>query len=282
MNWDRHLRCAFPEQLSYGFIGGLLSVFFVGTFLRLYQLPRQILAGDEWHAVHAAVHSSYLQILSDFGGGGHSIPMAFYNKLLMDTIGLSENTIYAPFAFFGILMILIVPLLSRKFICELDTGILALLISLSPLLIFYSRFARPYGLIALFGFIAVYFFYSWMTETQSRISFFLYVLFATLTVYLNIVALPFVFGALLYYLIVTLYKNKNNSLKTAGYLIKICALALSPTVILLALPLINSLNAITGKANQTGIPLTTIIDSFQILIGSKNSIFSLSRLRCFL
>ncbi len=275
MNGDRHFRGALPGRLSYGFIGGLLTFFFVGTFLRLYQLPRQILAGDEWHAIHAAVRSGYLQIFSDFGGGGHSIPMAFYNKFLIDTIGLSENTLYAPFALFGILMILVVPLISRKFIRERDAVILALLISLSPLLIFYSRFARPYGLMALFGFLAVYFFHSWMTGTRSRKSFFLYVLFATLTVYLNIVALPFVFGPLLFYSAVLLYKKQNRNLKTAGSLIKTFALALLPTVVLLALPLANSLHAITGKANQTAIPFSTIIDSFQILTGSRNTLFSL-------
>ena len=185
-----------PDRLSYGTLGGLLAAFFIGAFLRLYQLGHQILAEDEWHAIDVALHAGYRQIFSDFGDGGHSIPMALYNKLLLDTTGLSEFAIYAPFVFFGIVTTLILPLLARKFIGG-HTVLFSSLLCLSPLLIFYSRFARPYGLIALFGFTAIYFFYLWMYEDRSHIFFFLYVLFATWTVYLHVVAFPFVFGTLL-------------------------------------------------------------------------------------
>ena len=65
-------------------------------------------------------------------------------------------------------------------------------------------------------------------------------------------------------------------------MIKTFAIALAPIIIILAWPLINSLNAITGKTNHAIISFATIIGSFQILAGSRSDIFSLISLGLFI
>lgn len=145
---------------EYVIIGAVLF----GAILRTYQIGNQILIGDEWHAVNSALYSGgYLDILSTFGGGGHSIPEALYYKFLIDTVGLSEISIHIPFLFAGILIIIVIPLLVSEIIGKYTANLLAWLLALSPFLIFYSRFARPYGIVVLLGFSAVVLFYKWWT-----------------------------------------------------------------------------------------------------------------------
>ena len=143
-----------PDRLSYGTLGGLLATFFIGAFLRLYQLGHQILAEDEWHAIDVALHAGYRQIFSDFGGGGHSIPMALYNKLLLDTTGLSEFAIYAPFVFFGIVTTLILPTSGPQIHWGPQHGIIlliAMFVAITYILqsirktLWTNRFIRIYG-----------------------------------------------------------------------------------------------------------------------------------------
>src|SRR5262245_27554152 len=67
-----------------------VSAILVGTALRLYQLGDQILADDEWHALHAARDLGFAEIAKYFGGADISIPMALLYRAALKTVGLSE------------------------------------------------------------------------------------------------------------------------------------------------------------------------------------------------
>lgn len=258
----------------------VFSAFIVGAVLRFYQLQNQILSGDEWHSIHMAMHSTYLKILSDFGTGAHSIPIALYYRLLIDTVGLSELTMYIPFFVSGILIIVVIPLLLRRLVGDFNAGVLAWLLSLSPFLIFYSRFARVYGLIVFFGFSGVLFFYYWMLTGKKK-HFALYVFCAALTSYLHIVAIPFVFAPLAYYSISIFYRKKEvKKIVLSIKLLKIYFAALMPTVALLIVPVINSSHIITDRANQTDIAFITILKSFPVFFGSQNKLVIIIFLLC--
>ena len=115
-----------------------------GAFLRFFQLGEQYITGDEWHALHAAMNSSYWTIASSFGIADHSIPVALYFKWMLENITLTQMTIQLPFVLTGVASIVVVPILIRHYIGISVTNIVALLLAFSPILIIFSRFARPY------------------------------------------------------------------------------------------------------------------------------------------
>src|SRR6185503_9937911 len=69
---------------------------------------------------------------------------------------------------FGVLCVLLCPLLAQKIIGTQRAAWLALLLAISPLLIFYSRICRPYSAVAFFGFAAVLFAARWMQTGTLR------------------------------------------------------------------------------------------------------------------
>lgn len=180
----------------FGFLGAnltLLGAVLVGAVLRAYQLPGQILVDDEWHAIHKAISSSYAGILTSFGLADYTIPIALYYKLAIDTVGLTEWVIRVPFLIAGTLTILIVPRMLRRHVGHRTSDVLACLLALSPLLVYYSRFARPYAIAVLCGTVAVLAFHAWWLEGRARYAV-LYAVMASLTGYMTLVALPFVLG----------------------------------------------------------------------------------------
>lgn len=60
----------------------------VGMALRLYQLPAQIIADDEFHALNTAIRHSYRFILTHFGEADHSIPVSLFYKACLDVFWL--------------------------------------------------------------------------------------------------------------------------------------------------------------------------------------------------
>ncbi|MGH8800534.1 MAG: hypothetical protein ACREX7_09840, partial [Casimicrobiaceae bacterium] len=67
-----------------------------GVWLRYYQLGLQILVEDEWHAVHKILQSGFAGIFDSFGRSDYSIPLALYDRLLMQHGGLTEWTMRMP------------------------------------------------------------------------------------------------------------------------------------------------------------------------------------------
>ena len=68
-----------------GLIGWLTAAGLAGGAIRGYQLRSQILADDEWHAVHKLLDDGYLSIAIDFGFYNHSIGLTLFYRLMADT-----------------------------------------------------------------------------------------------------------------------------------------------------------------------------------------------------
>src|SRR5262249_6763676 len=127
----------------------------VGLALRLHQLGGQIVADDEWHALHAIRDLSYVDIARHFGDSDHCIPLTLLFKLLGDAFGLGQLMMRAPVLLAGALALLVFPLLVRKWMGLATAVVFAWLLAISPLHIFYSRFARPYSISLLLAFTGV-------------------------------------------------------------------------------------------------------------------------------
>jgi hypothetical protein len=131
---------------------GILVAAVVGAALRLDQIRDQILLGDEWHALHAIVRFDYAHILTHFGFTDVCIPLAVLDKALADTVGLSEMGVRFPVLLAGLATVLLVPLLLRPVVGNASSVGLAWLLAVSPLHIYFTRFARPYAITLLLAF----------------------------------------------------------------------------------------------------------------------------------
>ena len=237
-----------------------------GAALRTYQLPNQILFGDEWHAVHAAANAGYFKILSTFGGADHSIPITLYYKVLMDTMGLSEMGIRIPFLVGGILTVLIPPIMVRPMVGRTVSNIFAWLLALSPTLIFYSRFARPYALITFFSFLSCLFFFRWWKNNNKKDAI-LYAISTIATGYALLVALPFVLGPFLYFLVLSVAGKGRRKENDTPRLLALGMVTMVPLAILLAPPICGDFSAISAKAGQATFDIFELGTAFRMLTG---------------
>jgi len=253
----------------------LISAVIFGAGLRLYQLPGQILFGDEWHAIFAATHSDYTQIISNFGLSDRSIPITLYYKFAMNSVGLEEWVIRAPFFLFGTLTILVLPLLIRRFVGRFTSNLFAWLLALSPTLIFYSRFARPYSIALLCGFAAVIMFYRWWIAPNWRPAL-LYVILAAASAYLLLVTLPFVLGPFLFFLVLSLHSPWVQLAHSIKRLTGLGILTLFPLFLLLAPPLYFSFEAISNKAGHSMVQFSVMAEAFKILTGQQSFLIAIT------
>jgi len=247
----------------------LLGAVIFGAGLRLYQLPGQILFGDEWHAIFAATHFDYSQIVSNFGLSDRSIPITLYYKFAMNSVGLEEWVIRAPFFLSGTLTILVLPLLIRSLVGRFTSNLFAWLLAISPPLIFYSRFARPYSISLFCGFVAVIMFFRWWMAPNWRPAI-LYVILAAASAYLLLVTLPFVLGPFLFFFALSLHSPWIQLSHSIKRLTGLGILTLGPLFLLLALPLYSNFVAISNKAFDSMVQPSVMAEAFKILTGQES------------
>jgi hypothetical protein len=249
----------------------LICIVLFGTVPRICGLHDQLLAGDEWHAIHNALYNGYTTILTSLGIGSISIPDSLYYKLAIDTIGLSEMVVRLPPLIAGVLIILILPILIRPVCGRFTANLFACLLALSPILILYSRFARPYSMMVLCGFASVSLFHHWWF-TSSRRSFILYVILTTVTAYFLILAIPFILSPFLYFFVLILLGKGECRWHSLRRLLGIAIATVIPLILLLSPPFFTSLTDLTKlSAHATSaIKIETMADTFAIFTGKDN------------
>jgi hypothetical protein len=119
----------------------------VAIVLRLVQLPEQIIADDEWLSLHALLHGGYADVFTHFGARDPCIPLSLYDKLVADTIGLAEWSMRAPMLCAGILSVIVLPLLLTRWMGAKGSLVFQWLLAISPLHVYFSRYARPYAIV---------------------------------------------------------------------------------------------------------------------------------------
>jgi hypothetical protein len=117
--------------------------------LRLIGLPEQVLMDDEWHALKMVQNHGYERIFSTFGHADHSIPVTLWYEWLTRHGGLDEMRMRASSLLPGLALLALFPWLLRRWLDPGERLTLLGLMAVSPFLIYYARFARPYSLLAL-------------------------------------------------------------------------------------------------------------------------------------
>lgn len=180
--------------------GGLAVAAVVGAILRCWNLGSQILAGDELHAVRAALSDPVAVLLTTYRQADPCLPLAAFYRFLMDRgIPLSETWLRAPVLASGLAVIVVLPWLARRIVGDRAALLLVWLLALSPSMVLFGRIVRPYAPVVLLGGVAVLGFYRWWSG-GGRGGAVAYALLAPLAVYFHLgaaplVAAPIVFAA---------------------------------------------------------------------------------------
>ena len=257
---------AFPVVLTGGFLAAALAA---AAGLRLFRLDQQIPAGDEWNSIRYATCNTLSWILTHFNKADNCVPLTVYIRILLKTTGLDEWTLRLPQLTAGLSMILLFPLLIRSLYSRRTRVLFAFLLALSPFLVFYSRFARPYVLVALFSFTAILCFFHWW-KTGRRVFAALYIAAAVLGPFFHLTCLPFVAAPLLFALSAAAAKRllplsikppKVKSLLLPGGLVVLGNL-------LHLLPRLPTLHVLTDKVHQGEIGRLTLVWSLHLFTGT--------------
>ena len=222
------------NKKSCWFFSILGFTFAVGTFLRLYMLSSQILLDDEWHSIIFIIGKTYLNVLTQFNPADNSSPLLnIYNLFLYHNCEWSEFTIRLPVILVGLLNLIILPLFIRYVLNERVAIIFAIFIAVSPFLIFYSRFARSYGLMMLLCFSALILSYQWLTSGNKRYALG-YVVTSVVAVYAHMFSIIAVLMPIVTTLGIWLFKHYNKLSALNSQITISCQTLLKVTLLIIA------------------------------------------------
>lgn len=186
------------ESKSLGFYLIFLAITAVGIYLRLDQFTLQVLLDDEWHVVHQLLVKGPKELFLTFGRSDFSIPLALFYWLELKLFGLSEAGMRWPMMLAGLATLLVLPLYVRKFFSDQVALLFAALLGVSPMLLIYSRTARPYALTLLLSILAVGAFHKFVgTEKASFKLGLVYMICAVASAWLHLISLALVIAPFL-------------------------------------------------------------------------------------
>ena len=132
----------------------LIAAWLLGACLRLDQFSSQVLLDDEWHQVHTVMSKSPAEMLVDFGYADYGIPLGILAWAEANAWGLSETGLRIPMLVAGLLFIALAPAYVLPRMGARVAIIFSFFLALSPLLVIFSRMARPYAISLLLAWIA--------------------------------------------------------------------------------------------------------------------------------
>ena len=239
-------------QTSPWFWAFFLPTVLIGGFLRLYLISDQVILDDEWHALNFTINHTLWYLLTHFSyAGANIIPVNAYVRMLLVTSGWSEILLVLPALVAGMAGLLVFPLVLKRVFSNRVTIFFAILLAVSPLIIFYSRVCRPYSIYTFLGFLSIWILYEWSRTGEKRFGL-LYAIVGTLCVYFHFVGVIFVFVPLGCIIIVKLMSQYSGlplireqivpgfkGLITTGCGLLICLTILLTAAIIQRLPVMN-------------------------------------------
>jgi hypothetical protein len=258
-----------PPYRFVAFAGAVL----LGAALRLHGIRDQLLVSDEWHAPHAAALASVRQLLHLITFGATSIPLNVYTRVLLDGAGWSELTLRLPALAPGLAALVVFPLLVRRLLRPRAVVLFAYLIALSPFLVFYTRYARPYSLIVLLGFTCLVASHRWAASGRLR-DVAMFVGSGVLAGWVHLTEARLVFLPLLLFLILKWVPRSDAAQdgvrpSRRAILLAGCVAAAALAVLFLPglLDLSQALSPIVGRAHPDA---KTMLGALELLSGTAN------------
>jgi hypothetical protein len=263
----RYAELAPVVKLAAGVAGA--AIVLLALWARFHGLLGQTPFHDEWHALIAVATESPWQSAAKFGAADRSIPVVLWLHLLEATIGLTAVTLWLPFAVAGLLGVAGLPWLLRRELGIAGSLGLAALLAASPLLVFYSRFLRPYGICALGAVIAVVVLADF-AERPTRARGLLLVLLASAVCWALPVFVPFLAGAMLF----ELARHMRAPRRHLPALVAVAAATACALVLLFAPALLADAHSL-GQKGLAGHPTAAgLIMGIRLLLGGGAAAWS--------
>jgi hypothetical protein len=245
-----------------------LPVLAVAAALRLWQLRDQLLADDEWHALNKVMSAGPREIMRSFGFADHSIPLTLLYEALAAGPGLDEWTMRLPLLAAGLVSVVLMPWLLRGLARADEQLVFGLLIALSPLLVYFSRTARPYALSVLLAFAAVVAFRHWWLGGGHRWAA-TYVVACALAAWLHPLTLATTLAPLAFHGMQALWLSAHRrQLQPIGRVVGVGGLAAMPLAALLGPPIVADLGSLAGKAGVHRVTPDTLVQAVELFAGS--------------
>lgn len=240
-----------------------------GAALRVYQLPQQIVADDEWHAIHKLLESDYGGILKSFGANDHSIPLTLLYKVASDTIGLSELVMRVPVLLTGIALVSIFPLAVFPMVGRRTSEVFAWLVALSPLLIHFARTARPYGLTVALVPLALWTAWRWWRGNRVADAVLCALLIAA-SGYLHLASLPLAIAPIPILAALALVEPGGTRRMALKKVVILCAVTAPPLLLLLGPPLYADWASLTAKSRTDSVNVESVRTALELFSGTAN------------
>lgn len=125
-----------------------LCAFAIGCLWRLPGVHEALLFGDELHSL-GEIPLGYGHVLTHFSPTGSGMALPLLQRIAFDLFGANHWTIRAPAWIPGLALLPAVWLFARREFGDRIALGATWLVAVCPMLIFYSRFARAYALVAL-------------------------------------------------------------------------------------------------------------------------------------
>ncbi|AKS42497.1 glycosyltransferase family 39 protein [Wenzhouxiangella marina] len=257
---------------QFGWTWGLAwaLVIALGVWLRFWQIDLQILIDDEWHAVHRLMQASYREIFLSFGHADYTIPQTLWFKFLADTIGLSEWRMRALPLLFGSATIVLLPWALRPWLDREARWLFAVFIAISPLLIHFTRYVRPYALTVPLGFLAMVGLWRWWHE-GSRGWLAVFIVGAVACAWLHPLTLLFTGSALLWFLARALHRiARRGRWDEFWRIVPVGALVTVLAAALVLPPLLADPSAMQSKSGIHGIQWVTFLRAWELIVGTAS------------
>ncbi len=168
----------------------LALIAFLGAWLRVHDLGRQIPIDDEWHGLDFALSRDAWFLLTHFSrAGANSVPYNVYLRVLLSSFGWNEVTIVLPSLVGGIVLLWVLPSWVWRRVGPVSGTVAAVVLAISPFLIFYSRVARAYSAMLLLQAVALLALADWLRDGRRRQAI-AFVVAAAVAIWIHATALP--------------------------------------------------------------------------------------------
>ena len=246
----------------------------VGTAagLRAYALGSQIVIDDEWHALHKVMRSGLAGIVTHLDYADFSIPVALYYSALQNTVGITEWGMRAPMVLAGIGLVALAPWLARAWTPRAVGVTWAVLLAVSPMLVYLSRTARPYAITALTSTVAFVAFERWWRggrpSTRWAVA---YVAATVLGGWLHMLSLAFTLTPFLYFGVRAL-RSRESFLR----LVRLGLVTAALLALVLLPPLVNDWFMFAAKAGQDSVGFDSLERTVLMIAGTGRPIVGIA------
>ena len=237
----------------------------------MQQIGIQWLTDDEWHAIdRIQATDGYAALVKTFGYADYSIPLALLYRLLATTVGLNELAMRLPMLVCGLLTIVLGGLWVWRRLGPRTAVAFTFYLAVSPLLVSYSRNARPYAITLLLAGVAIIALARWDATRSARTAA-VYGLATWSAVWLHLTSGPLLLAPLVW----VFCKDTRRAFAHGDWRRVRSSLALGVALaaalaVVIAPPLLLDPQALGGKIGQHTVDLDTLIGALHIVAGSAS------------